>query len=536
MAKRRRNYFPPKPHVLKADGSHYIPSPSMRYEAAKTTRETRHIEAISFGPNDDVTGADLANLRNRCRYILQNWPSAVALLEHFTRRVVSGGLRVQARMRSRNGELLGDKNDELERVIKEAWRANPLEPWTGFTSSGLSFKQAARLAFRTWFRDGEVFLVANTNQDPRRKIAREWQIIEADQLADTMIPAPRASRGRTGRPRNEVIQGVETNSRGRVVAYHFFNDGRNRDGFFGNRDTKRIQAHRVIHWFRPDRPGQLRGIPELAKVILALADTEEFQKAKIQAEWVANAFAAIVMTDDPEYGGIGSDRSETDDNSNTEFQKDIAPGTIQTIPTGDQIDFSNPNRPGGDIEGFMRVYHRAIASANGISYEEFTRDFTRTNYSSARAALQESKFTFNDLNEDFDENLIEPIYRDAVDQVTVVHDLISIPDAADQYAHVIQHPQPGWVDPKKEAEADIIAIENKLTTRTAVTAARGHGDFRENAVKLKEEEDFLESLGLDADSAAQQAMRANRTTSEQDEEAERNEEETGNVERVLFAD
>jgi len=488
--------------------------PQMKWRAAENNRDTKNLYSVCQRPEEELKSADLSVLRARCRYVVKNYPQAAGAVDLFVRRIGTR-LRIQSRLRTagRDGKYLEDENDKIEAILKNAWRSDPHKDYAGFTVEGDSFADAMRTAMRTRYVDGEVFFIKATNSNPQRVLAREWQIIDADQVADNAYHAPKNIR-----KGNTVVQGIEFNAKGRPVAYHFYDDGKSRWYFSNTRTIRRIPADRVIHWFRKVRPGQVRGIPEIAQTLLGHADVEEFSKAKIQAEWVANSFAALVRSENPLYSGIAYDDSATAGDGTTTYSTEISSGMIQNIPDGTVVDFANPNRPGGDMEGFVRVYQRAIACAMGVSYEEYTRDFTNTNYSSARAALQDSRFTYEDWIEDIDANLIAPVYRDALNFIYFVHFLLPVPSqSSDMYAHEVQHPQPGWVDPMKEVQADVLAVTNNLTTLTERCAARGL-DFSEVARKRSEENALLERLGLSIPESAQAIQSQSKATDVEDED------------------
>ena len=315
--------------VFDAHGREY--KPRATYKSAGFTRETHNLPSICRAPEEETGSNDLSVLRARCRYIVQNYPQAAGFADQITRRV-STQIRIQSRMVDDNGVPMRDANEETEKWLGRAWSANRMKPWTGFTADGLSFVQAARLAMFTRVVDGEVFLVKSINRDDRRAISREWQVVSADNIADAPFAKTKPMRG------NKVVQGVEVNRAGRPVAYHFYSDGKTRNYYGVNRKTKRVTAERVLHWYKQDRPGQVRGVSELARVILAFADIEEFSKAKIQAEWIANSFAALVHAQDIENAPIGFDAEETT-STGTTFLGDISPGIIQTIGLGVALDY-----------------------------------------------------------------------------------------------------------------------------------------------------------------------------------------------------
>jgi hypothetical protein len=63
-----------------------------------------------------------------------------------------------------------------------------------------------------------------------------------------------------------------------------------------------FQAASVVHYFRPDRPGQLRGIPDITPALPLFAQLRRYTLATIAAAETAANFAAVIYTDSPANG------------------------------------------------------------------------------------------------------------------------------------------------------------------------------------------------------------------------------------------
>ncbi len=63
-----------------------------------------------------------------------------------------------------------------------------------------------------------------------------------------------------------------------------------------------IDANSVIHYFRCDRPGQIRGIPDITPALPLFAHLRRFTLAVLAAAETAAEFAGILYTDAPAGG------------------------------------------------------------------------------------------------------------------------------------------------------------------------------------------------------------------------------------------
>src|SRR5574339_1156872 len=64
----------------------------------------------------------------------------------------------------------------------------------------------------------------------------------------------------------------------------------------------RVPAESVIHYFRADRPGQSRGIPDITPSLPLFAQLRRYTLAVLAAAETAADFAAVVYTDSPANG------------------------------------------------------------------------------------------------------------------------------------------------------------------------------------------------------------------------------------------
>jgi capsid protein len=58
----------------------------------------------------------------------------------------------------------------------------------------------------------------------------------------------------------------------------------------------------MIHWFRADRPGQHRGVPEITPALPLFAQLRRYTLAVLGAAETAADFAAVIYTDAPANG------------------------------------------------------------------------------------------------------------------------------------------------------------------------------------------------------------------------------------------
>ena len=129
----------------------------------------------------------------------------------------------------------------------------------------------------------------------------------------------------------------------------------------------------------------------------------------------------------------------------------------------------------------------------------FFRDFSKTNYSSARAALLEGRRTFLQWRGWFADRFCQPVYELVLEEAY----LRGLFDAPDFYANQAEYCRCswvggawGWVDPVKEIEASKMAIDYGLSTMAEEAAGQGR-DWEEVLEQRAREDKKAKELGLD---------------------------------------
>lgn len=262
---------------------------------------------------------------------------------------------------------------------------------------------------------------------------------------------------------------------------------------------------RVLHLHDKERTGQSRGKPIVSSVMAEFRMAGEYASNELQAS-VSNSLVAAFLESnlDAESAAalFGQDPDATWSESVQGFRERIVRvsggGAIIPLPTGAKLSSFNPGRPNPSFEAFMLATLRHIAAGLNLPYELLAKDFSRTNYSSARAALLEAWRFFMGRRRWLTDMWLRPIFElwleEAVDK-----GLVPAPDFyAQRYAYTrcrFVFGGRGWVDPVKEAEAARMRIEAGLSTLEIECAEQGH-DVEEIMDQRSIERAMLAERGL----------------------------------------
>jgi capsid protein len=78
---------------------------------------------------------------------------------------------------------------------------------------------------------------------------------------------------------NQIRCGIEFDKIGRRVAYHFYrkHPGDNTDQS-GKGEIVRVPASEILHLYRPQRPGQIRGVPWISPALVKLISARSIRR------------------------------------------------------------------------------------------------------------------------------------------------------------------------------------------------------------------------------------------------------------------
>ncbi|HUU11204.1 MAG TPA: phage portal protein [Phycisphaerae bacterium] len=312
-------------------------------------------------------------------------------------------------------------------------------------------------ALRAIGTDGDVLLAHNTG--------RKIQPIEAHQIA---TPSDRKDE--------TIVSGVRVDKAGKPMGFYVGAESYN--GTFPWRaDYSYVPAGDCTWAGYRTRFTQTRGIPVLAAALKHYDRVDAYiDNESLAAE--IDACLAFFVQSDSDYDGttLPPDmHEETDtlgDGSNTtETLQKIEPGMIAHIRRGETVQPFGAKRPGNQFEPYLVTSLRIVGAALGYPLELVLLDFSKTNYSSARAALLQAYRMFRVWQQWLIRTICLPIYRRWMAQGIAAGELSSRTDALKVKWFP---PSWAWVDPLKEILALKEAVALGTSTITDEVERQGH--------------------------------------------------------------
>ena len=426
------------------------------YDGSSAGRRAHGWYAPSSDANVELMGS-LVWLRNRSRDLVRNNPYAVKATEELVGNGVGTGIVPQ----SKTG------NAGIDKIIDAEW---PFFVEACDTPQRLDFYGMQALVMRTMAESGEsiVRFRPRLAQDNLR-VPLQLQLLEADFLdhARTM-----------GTVNGSVMQGVQFDLLGRRVAYWIFTY--HPGGMLvlnprGGILSQPVPADQILHTYRVLRPGQIRGVPWLTPVMLALRDLDDYADAeRVRKKIEACVVAMITQPEGIEGSWLGF---KGNDPLTTHPVESFQPGMTAYLKPGEDVKFNNPPALGGYRE-YKTTELEEIAAGLGLPYELMTGDLSKVNYSSWRGG----QLGFRNTIENYRWLTLIPMFcmpvrRRVIDTLVMLGKIPAraVDDPAiNLYATQWTAPRFESVDPVKDAEAALKDIRMGRITWFEAVLANGY--------------------------------------------------------------
>jgi lambda family phage portal protein len=418
-------------------------------DAAKTTNDNRRhwTNADAAAAVTELTPAVRDVLRRRARYECRNNCYARGLISTLAGDTVGTGPRLQV--------LTSD--NALNQFIETEWNA-----WC----EAVNLTDKLRILDETRRRDGECFALFRRNQNAESLglPSLDLRLIEADQVSH-----PYGAWSYLSNPMGD--DGVVCDDKtGDVVAYKVLRvhpgDMRSMKDRWQADD---VPAADVIHWFRAERPGQLRGYPELTPALPLFAYLRRYMLAVIAAAETGANIAAVLETDLP----MGNPEA-VEPYESIPIERNM----MMTVPSGarlKQLDNKIPSQAHADL---VDLILREIGRATDTPFGIVAGDSSKYNYSSARMDHQTYELRQNGDRKRFRVTVLDRIFARWLEEARLMYPALF---AADESILPLKRlPAHAWhfdarpsIDPVKDADSDATNLANGTDTRTAIAARDG---------------------------------------------------------------
>lgn len=437
-----------------------------RFDAAGTNASNAGHWAGADGLSADaaMTPGVRRTLRNRARYEVANNSYAKGIVLSLAMDLIGTGPRLQMRT--------GDAKADIEIEAEFAAWCDAI----GLPEKLLTMRMARA-------DSGEAFLVSTTNAGLGNRVTLDWKLIEADQVETPGLSLLEP----------DAVDGIRFDAYGNPVEYHILREHPGGQTLAQIDLYDKIAAEHVIHYFRADRPGQSRGVPDLTPALPLFAMLRRYTLAVLgSAETAANIPLVIESDAPPDDGPDAVDSMDT-------FE--LEPNTATTLPMGwslnqlkaEQPTTTYPEFKGELLDEIVRcvLMPSSIARGNSSDY----------NFASGRLDRQSYDRAIRIERRAIERRVLERLFNAWRAEAVRITGLLTLPTR--QRLATTRAPKHAWfwdglehaVDPAKQATARETSLRSMTTTYARVYAEQGL-DWEEEFRQIGREKALMADLGI----------------------------------------
>lgn len=376
----------------------------------------------------------------------------------------------------------GKPDTNARNAIQDAWK-EAMKPGAICYSEKHSGLDMMNLTSDSLSRDGEVIILQHTGSDAG-PFGISFRFIDPELLD---VNHKDVHQG------NKVRMGIETDSRARIIAYHLHSTDTTHSHYYaiGTRGFLRIPAEFIIHLFRTEYVDQLRGFPITAAAMIRLRMLNGYEEAELVGARGGAASMGFLIRG--ESGGVFEGDSIVDPAEDpasvidgetptkpTQETIEAEAGTFHYLEHGAEVKTYDPDHPSGNYAPFIKAVLRGIASGLGVNYNTLANDLEGVNFSAIRAGVLEDREAWKANQEFIIEHVAMPMFLRWLGpallsgMITLSRGLPLASSEIDRFkAHSFQGRRWPWVDPLKDMQANKLALDERLTSRSKIIREQG---------------------------------------------------------------
>jgi len=426
---------------------HAINAATAAYDGAARSHRMRFHKVESTSANAEIS-ISLERLRNVSRDLRRNNALAANCVTVIGSHVVGTGIVPN---------IPGIAGKRLKKHLGDLVRRHLETPAIDFDGRH-NLYGLQRLVIDTVVESGEALIVRYLPPATLRlPVPLQVRVLDPDYL-DTSKDGPTKDGG-------HCYQGIEVDRNGRRIGYWLYDEHPGGSLNWRLPTSRRVDAKEVIHVYRLDRPGQMRGVPWCAPVIVPMRDLSEYEDAEIVRQKIAACFA-VFFTGTPDSNLAQQTANAAKSAAGNPVQV-LEPGLMKDLGNRD-VKFATPPTVNGYAD-FVRSRQRVICSGYGVPYELGTGDLGQVSFISGRLGILQ-----------FDRNvgswrwqMLIPHACDGIGKWFLDAAQIVLGQKVSDLAFDWTPPAREMIEPSKEIPAARDAIRSGLSSRSEELRKRG---------------------------------------------------------------
>lgn len=487
--------------------------------AERTSRETAMWSPPILSPDQMInSGKPLADARGRDMSLNDGYINGAVAVHKDS--VVGSQYRLNAQP---NWRVLGTDKvwaEEFKEVVEPRFRLLADSPACWLDASRMNTLTGfIRLAVGGFVYTGEVLSTAEwIDRDPQRPLKTALQMISPDRLRNPNDSADDRF----------LRRGIEKGFHGNPIAYHIRTAHPSEFYDLRGMDSKRVPAatkwgrQQVIHIIEQQLPDQSRGIADMVSALKQMRMTKKFEEVTLQNAVINASFAAAIESELPTSEIMAAMGGGTGENAHLAYIESYLGAVGQYVGAGRNVSIDGAKipvffpgtklnlkpmgTPGGVGSDFHESLLRHTAAALGLSYEELSRDFSKSSYASNRASMSVTGRFMQSRKKLVADRLANAAYALVLEE-WIARGEVPLPAGKSRnhfYEPLMKEAYTaaswigsgaGQIDEMKETQAAIMRIKAGLSTYEIEIGKLG-GDYRDVFEQLADEEGLAKKLNL----------------------------------------
>lgn len=413
--------------------------------------------------------------------------------------------------------------DEAQQAIEERWRLIAESQAYYLDAAGMNtFTGMIRLGVASFIMTGEALVTSEWDRSANRPIKTCFQMVDPARLANPDWEADKSN----------LRRGVKVDGRGKPIGY-FIKQTHPTDYYWDNYSpTDYTYVPRYKPWGRPQVfhvieqlfPDQHRGVADMVSVLKRMRMTKHLQEVVLQNAVINATYVAAIESELPTAEMIvamGGEDPSSDAYVNAiggyltglrEYLKgagniDLDGAMIPHLYPGTKLTARALGTPGAVGTDFEASLLRGIAAGLGIDYAEFSRDYSKMSYATAKLSDAKTVRGMQSRKKNVADRLARGMYSNVVEEF-IAQGNVPLPPGFtrdDYYADPLMREAfsrasfigsgRGQIDELKETQAAILRIKAGFSTYEIEIARLGE-DYREIFEQRAAEEGLIAERGL----------------------------------------
>lgn len=491
--------------------------------AERTSRETVNWNVASVPPDRAInTVKEPADARSKDMVINDGYARG-AIQTHMDS-IVGAQYRLNAKIK---WEVIPGATkewaDEAQKVIEDRFHLIAESEACWLDAAGMNtFTGKIRLGVAGFVMTGEVLETSEWDRSAGRPLKTCFQSVDPSRLRNPDW----------GSDTEFLRRGVKVDARGKPVGYHI---QKNHPNAFWPGDYSMLQftyvprykpwgRPQVIHLIEQLFPDQHRGVADMVAALKRMRMTKHLQDVVLQNAVINATYCAAIESELPTAEMIvamGGDASSPESLNNAigaylaGLQKYLAGAEnialdgamIPHLYPGTKLNMKTLGTPGGVGTDFEASLLRHTAASLGLDYAEFSRDYSRMSYATAKLSTENTRRFMRSRKKVVADRLATAIYSNVLEEF-IAQGHVPLPAGFtrdDYYADPLYREAfsrcswigtgTGQIDELKETQAAILRIKAGLSTYEIEIGRLGE-DWREIFEQQALEAGVREAKGL----------------------------------------